>query len=252
MKAFVLTACIFSIFSSASCQDSVSTFGNTNIKIVTTCYTPCTSPVTFINLHENESTSVQAAQVYLKEFGGTLMRLQHSGERNITFISGRKKYTLDPNRMFTDIGRKASLLSLGVYTDKAALEIKPLADEILTKYIDHKKLVVALHNNSDSAYSLLSYTVPEQEGMNAEKIFINEAMDSDDFVLTTDSSVYNALQQQGINVVLQSKNPKDDGSLSVYAYYKNIAYINIEAQHGHVEEQTRMLYALKEIIELYK
>jgi hypothetical protein len=193
-----------------------------------------------------------AAQQFLKEHGGQLIQINHTGNRNITFNLNRKPFSFDPNRMFTPVGRKETLTNLSKYNEQAATAMKPLADEILQKHIDGKKLVVALHNNTDSAFSILSYTVLEQEGGNAERVFINDAMDIDDFILTTDSTIFTRIQQQGINVILQSKNPKDDGSLSVYAYNKNIPYINIEAQHGHVEEQARMMYALSDIIKQYR
>jgi hypothetical protein len=52
-------------------------------------------------------------------------------------------------------------------------------------------------------------------------------------------------------VVLQHHRPQDDGSLSVYAAKKKIPYINIEALHGHLDEQIRMLETLKDIIFRY-
>ena len=51
-----------------------------------------------------------------------------------------------------------------------------------------------------------------------------------DFVLVTQSQDFDALVQQGRNVVLQSPNAPDDGSLSVFL--RNGRYFNIEAQRG--------------------
>ncbi len=68
-------------------------------------------------------------------------------------------------------------------------------------------------------------------------------------VMPSDEISEELLKEQEINAVLQSKSAKDDGSLSVYADKKNIPYINVEAEHGHVEEQARMLKALKDTIE---
>ncbi len=238
------------VVSSACSQDTVNiAVGTAKVQVIEHCYTPCDTNIIFINLHENENTSVQAATIYLGNKGGTLINLAHNGTRNITYKLQKNTFAIDPNRMFTSIGRKESLTGLSKYTTAAEAAIIPLSDHLLRKYIQNKKLVIALHNNTDSAYSILSYTVPDQEGNNADKVFINEAMDSDDFILTTDSTIFQRLQEQDINVILQSRMAKDDGSLSIYAQQQFIPYINVEAQHGHIEEQAKMLQALTTIIQ---
>ncbi len=76
-------------------------------------------------------------------------------------------------------------------------------------------------------------------------------MNAHDFILTTEKAFFNYLKQKKLNVVLQHPRPYDDGSLSVYAGKKKIRYINVEALHGHLDEQVRMLEALKAIISRY-
>jgi hypothetical protein len=78
-------------------------------------------------------------------------------------------------------------------------------------------------------------------------------MDPDDFIITTDSTIFNRLQTKNINVVWENVDlVKDDGSLSIYAGKNKIPYINVEAQHGHLNEQCAMMIALHEIIEEFK
>ncbi|MBK7099776.1 MAG: hypothetical protein IPH58_17615 [Sphingobacteriales bacterium] len=101
--------------------------------------------------------------------------------------------------------------------------------------------IVALHNNTDSSYSILSYL----NAKDAEDVYINENEDIDDFFFVTARSEFEYFKSLGRNVVLQSEEVKDDGSLSVYCQNNGIPYINIEAQHGHLQEQAEMI---KEIL----
>lgn len=43
------------------------------------------------------------------------------------------------------------------------------------------------------------------------------------------------------NIVLQSENASDDGSLSIYCQRNKLHYINIEAQNGQKEHQKKMI-----------
>jgi len=53
--------------------------------------------------------------------------------------------------------------------------------------------------------------------------------------------LFNSLKKANVNVMLQSKFVENDGSLSVYAMQNNIPYINVEVQHGHIDENLRLL-----------
>ncbi|WP_332248015.1 hypothetical protein [Legionella tunisiensis] len=78
------------------------TLGNTKVKIIK----QNGSGKTFIHLHENEKTALEAAKTFIKKKGGTLITLRHSGTRNIVFHLRRVRYEFDPNRIFTDRGIK--------------------------------------------------------------------------------------------------------------------------------------------------
>lgn len=78
-------------------------------------------------------------------------------------------------------------------------------------------------------------------------------MDVDDFILTTDISLFNRIREKKINVVREDINTvKDDGSLSVFAARHKIPYLNIEAEHEHLQEQLAMLKILEDIIREYR
>ena len=77
-------------------------------------------------------------------------------------------------------------------------------------------------------------------------------MDQDDLIFTTELAIFNKLKLANVNVALQSKSAPDDGSLSIYAMHKKIPYINVEVQHGHVEENLRLIeIAVKALHEVY-
>ncbi|MDB5192758.1 MAG: hypothetical protein JWQ96_2321 [Segetibacter sp.] len=227
--------------------------GDSPIIISTACYLPCKAPIVFINVHDDENTSVEAAHEYLLENGGNLFQLQQEGARNIKFDLNNKQYIFDPNRIYTKSGRTASLKLLSTNNTAAAAGVELLASQILAEYIDNKILVIALHNNSDSNFSINSYKKGGSEAKNTGMLYINPLMDPDDFILTTEDTIYHYLKEKEISVVLQNnKTVADDGSMSVYAASKGIPYINVETQHGHKDEQLEMLRALKDIVKYYE
>jgi hypothetical protein len=191
---------------------------------------------------------VEAGIIFLSKYGGRLLQLQHSGKRRFNFNLNNQSFAFDPNRIFTSDGLKATLNRQGGYSEEAAFEVKKIADSILINHIDEKKLVIALHNNTERGLSILSYKKGGFEYKNTAKVYINHKTNPHDFILTTKSYIYHHLKRHKINVVLQSSTPVDDGSLSVYAAKNNIPYINIEALDGHLDEQIKMLETLKDII----
>lgn len=253
--------CLFLLFATgclqACTQDSTSLttwrLGNATITIETTCIPPCSDSISFINVHENEVTSVFAAREFLKDFGGRLTVLQQDKERYLSFYLNKQRFVVDPNRIFTTDGVRATLGTLSKYNAEAARQTEGLAKQLLTQFIDGQKLVIALHNNTDSNYSIASYIDDGAEAINAREVFINDEMDADDFVVTTDSAIFYQVKELNINVILQDNEKlKDDGSLSVYAGKKGIPYINVEAQEGHMEEQLEILKSLAPIIAQYR
>ena len=110
--------------------------------------------------------------------------------------------------------------------------------------------MIALHNNSEGQYSALSYEKGAIYGSDAAAVFIADGTDPDDFFFVTETAVFDAIRGRGYNVVLQdNRRVSDDGSLSVYCGRAGVRYINVEAQHGHLEQQVAMLLALQGVLE---
>ena len=100
--------------------------------------------------------------------------------------------------------------------------------------------MIALHNSSEGQYSALSYEKGAIYASDAADVFIADGTDPDDFFFVTETAVFDAIRGRGYNVVLQdNRRVSDDGSLSVYCGRAGVRYINVEAQHGHLEQQRR-------------
>jgi hypothetical protein len=209
------------------------------------------SPYVFVNLHDDESTSVEAVQDVLNRSGGRLVELRHTGKRLVVFKLKVREFRVDPNRIFTPAGARKTLERQSTYSDEAAVAVKRFAGELLNIYrIDRAAAVIALHNNTPGTYSALSYAAGGIYAHDAEDVFVRDGSDPDDFFFVTERAVFDALKRKGYNVVLQdNRQVSDDGSLSVYCGKSNVRYVNVEADHGHRKEQTQMLLDLKLILD---
>lgn len=200
----------------------------------------------FVNLHENEDTSVKAAKKYLRKNGGVIYQLKQTGHRTITFSNETGSYRFDPNRMFTNEGTRKTLVRFGAFSKPAHQEIMTFSSffiGVITKH--HPRYVIALHNNTNDRYSAKSYASGNIYANDADAIHLNPLIDPDDFFFTTDSSLYRDLVRYEHNAVLQNNvDGVDDGSLSIYAGRKDIRYVNIEAEHKHKKEQFHMIQIL--------
>ncbi len=208
------------------------------------------SDLLLFNLHENESTSVEAALHLIRRRGGEVLALHHSGRREVTFLLSGRAFSFDPNRIFTDSGATATVSPDGAGQSEAVRVVRDFAKEIVSTYsLDSSSAIVTLHNNTDQQYSAESYLPGGQYASDARKVFVNRRRDPDDFFFVTDESFFTRLSQDGFNVVLQNNRfVTDDGSLSVLAARHGIPYINVEAQHGHLKAQEKMLRAIVKLL----
>ncbi len=217
----------------------------------------CTKPmpgVWFVHVHEDENTAVQAAMEFIDSLQkGCFVTMKHGMGRNISFTLHSIKYTFDPNRIYTDAGRKATLQKLGAYSDSAFESVTRLAQLFTSKFIDTNRLVVALHNNTnEGGLTIKAYQKGGAYAGDASKVFMNKRQDADDFFYTTSEKAFDFFRKKGFNVLLQNNaTVTDDGSLSVYAGLKHIDYVNIEVEHGKKDQQKLMLGAAKEYIQTY-
>ena len=206
--------------------------------------------IVFINLHDDETTSVDAAKRVLEESGGLLIEVENNAQRNIRFRLGRYFFTVDPNRIFSEIGIKGSLEQLGRTSNKAIHEVEKLGQRIIRLIPEETICVVSLHNNTPGFFSVVEYKAGNKRSVDSKKVFINTEQDEDDFFLTTDYNLYEKLADKGFNTILQDNNNSvDDGSLSVYCGRKNIRYVACETEHGKTGQYYEMMKAV--MVSLY-
>jgi len=204
-----------------------------------------------INLHDNENTSVNAAQQVLETRGGTLIKIENYHQRVIKFRFHNQYYSFDPNRIFSKEGIEQSLKENRRSSPEAIEEVYKFAERILQIFPEEINCVIALHNNTEGAYSIKSYQTGSEREKDAKAIHTAEEQDIDDIALTTDEYLFQQMASNGYNSIWQDNiNVKKDGSLSVYCGEKNQRYINIETQHGRMLQYKEMLEKLLDILNL--
>jgi hypothetical protein len=196
-----------------------------------------------LTLHDNEQTAINTSSQFITSMGGIYYQLVNDAQRNINFNWSNQTFSIDPNRIFTNNGIIKTIKpepSPGVVS-----AVSQFASFIIA-HLPADKTIVAVHNNTDGDYSINSYL--KELSTDAEKVHINEEWDEDNFILTTIPELFEKLKEKNVNVVLQSNNATDDGSLSIYSALNNRDYINIEAQHGHNEQQFNMIALVDAIL----
>ena len=202
-----------------------------------------------INLHDNEGTSVEAAKSILKQRGGKLIKIENNKQRLIQFRLKGVLYSFDPNRMFSKIGIEQTLKEHRKFSPVCIPEVEKFAQQLLSLIPDSTQCVVALHNNTEEAFSIKSYLPGGNRQRDAKAVFADSLQDVDDIILTTDSLLFQKMADNRYNSILQDNiNAKKDGSLSIYFGDINRRYVNIETQHGKVAQYAEMLDKLLAIL----
>jgi hypothetical protein len=216
--------------------------------------------------------------IELRHFGELADRGRH-----FSFSHEGKIYTFDPNRIFSNsdsirartlINKRGYYQSLDVVKRlkststpsidqcKAAAisHLKPLADTILA-IIDtsQTRLIVALHNNHGfearceankvrpASYNLATYMrAGTLENSSCSDIYVNPRYELTGFFIVLDYADFLHCVEHRCNAVLQSPNPPDDASFSVFAASNNLKYINIEAKFDRRAEQAQLLKKLQD------
>jgi hypothetical protein len=190
--------------------------------------------VNFLVIHDNEDTGLRAAFEYIRFSGGSVVDSQYGDVRNYSFDYQGRSYQIDPNRIYSEYGIMAGLEDYGSTNDDVIADLQIAANMILKFYnADKPNYIFTLHNNTDGAFGIASYLKGYELELVADSVHINFSMDPDDLILVTDLKLYNQIKKENVNVVLQSKDAADDGSLSMYAMLNQIPYVNVEVQHGH-------------------
>lgn len=229
------------VFEGMTTDTTVIILGDLNLNLIKYSYNA--PEINFLAIHDNEDTGVKAAFKYIQKNGGSILDCQYGGQRNFKFINAEETFQTDPNSIYTSTGTKIGLKKYGIWDDNAIEQLEKTGKTILKTYSPAAKpaYIFTLHNNADGGFGISSYLRGYELGNTADSIHINFQMDYDDLVLVTELPLFNLLKKENINVVLQSQTAVDDGSLSIYAMQQKIPYINVEVQHGHVEEHLRLI-----------
>lgn len=254
VTTMVATLGVLMTFAHADDATAVRSFavGDARIDVVTTTFPTDAKPVNvaFVSVHDDEQTAVDAAGDVLRDRGGRLVEVRHSGAREIAFGLGGTEHRIDPNRIFTPAGRKATLTALSTWSQPADDVVAAFADELLSTFaVDNVDLVVAIHNNTPDRYTAANYAPGGSLAADAARMSLQPGGDLDDFFFVTDAAIFSALSNRGHSVILQNEaTVADDGSLSVWCGRMGIPYVNVEAEHGHRGEQAAMLRDLLDAI----
>lgn len=233
----------------------------------------------FFAPHENENVANQYVIEQIKQHGGVFVILRQDGRRHIHLDIEPFKVYIDPNRIFTEQGRRRNILKLNPDLNensyvfhRAMRRSRSLAQLIVNALggAHPQRTWIAMHNNTQGYrgdeqdgigdISIRSFQHKLADGASFLLAVSQQFGDEDDLFFVTHQQDFDAMQLDGWNAVLQhpevvSDPQQDDGSLSVYAHMKGIRYINIEAERStddfgdnHLATQKRMVdYVFKRL-----
>jgi hypothetical protein len=206
---------------------------------------------TYINVHDDENTSVLAGKKILTQTGGRLIELAHSGKRLVSFEQDGQTYRFDPNRIFSPVGVRATLERTGNHSQAAQRAVESFATHFLETFaLAREPVIIALHNTGGGGLSINSYLATGDKPTTARAVHVSTNHFAGDFFYVTDRRFFDYLKARDFNVTLQDDaNVPDDGSASVYFARKGIPYVNVEADNSHLDEQIKMVRTAREMVE---
>ncbi|MBM3416721.1 MAG: hypothetical protein FJY20_09815 [Bacteroidetes bacterium] len=203
------------------------------------------SDIFCFNMHDNETTSVNAARSVLELRGGTLLKIENNEQRLVKFRLRGVFYAFDPNRIFSKTGIEQTLEENGKVSPEAVVEVEKFALRLLQLVPAGIACIIALHNNTEGAWSVKSYLSGGDRQKDAREVYTGSSQDEDDIVFTTDRLIFEKMAASGYNSILQdNEKARKDGSLSVYFGEQNRPNVNIETEHGHTGQYRQMLEKL--------
>jgi hypothetical protein len=220
--------------------------GETAVRLLVEDHPP--PGVTYVHLHENERTAAEATAHVLPRSGGRLVGVRAQGQRLISFAAGGRRYTFDPNRIFTPAGVSRTLRRYSADLPPARAAVTAFAERVLRAITaPAPTLVIAPHNNTRGGYSIRSYVSGGPLARDAARVHVGGA-DPDDFCLVTEVSMFERLARREVNVVLQDPvGVDDDGSLAVACQRRGLRYVNVEARDGHLRRQVALLELVRQV-----
>jgi len=228
------------VFGAMTTDSSFIKIYDLNVTLVKYSYKP--NGIKFLVVHDNEDTGVKAGFDYIRWSGGELIDSQYGSVRDYNFNYMDDSYRIDPNAIYTEVGVNSRLKKNAYSSNEVEKAILKAGKQIVDFY-DPKSTgyILTLHNNADGGFGISSYLPGYDLSSTADSVYINFAMDGDDLLYVTEPRLFSSLKKANVNVILQSKFVENDGSLSVYAMQNNIPYINVEVQHGHLDEHLRLI-----------
>src|SRR5688500_1195637 len=255
--------------------------GETSVKV--NVYERAGAAVTFFSPHHNETAGRETAKEAVAARGGRLVEVEALDDagapaRRLRFRVGGKPFSVDPNRVFTPNGRRC--LNLPAEAEAA---VEAFAEGLLAllfapggRLREGETVFVAVHNNGDvetrplaerdGDLTAVGFVRPlksrttfrgEFEESAAGVYLSNMEGDEDNFVIVTEPRLLGHFAARGFNVVVQKPAAElrgercslDDGSLSVYAAYNGVPYVNLEADTAAgAARQRQMLQAVYELL----
>ena len=254
--------------------------GDTEVRV--NVYENAGAAVTFFAPHHNEQLGLNLAKEFVGRHGGRLVEIESFDDRGLPsrylrFQANGKNYTVDPNRIFTENGRRCNVPA------EIAATVKSFAEGVLQLLLApdgaslraDERFLVAVHNNTDvSAKPASAQTadltavafIRSQSTRNlahgafeaqADGVFLsNTETDEDNFVFLSTPRHIGHFAAYGFNVVVQKQAARlrsqqcavDDGSLSVHTAQNAIEYICLEADgatgHARQRQMLEAVYAL--------
>lgn len=206
---------------------------------------------TYLNVHDDENTSVVAGKKILTSSGGRLIELRHRGGRQVVFQLDGLTYRFDPNRIFSPLGIRTTLERTRNYSEAAHRAVERFAHNFIERFaLDREPVIIALHNTGGGGLSINSYLATGDKPTTASAVHVSTNRFAGDFFYVTDRRFFDYLKARDFNVTLQDDaNVPDDGSASVYFARKGIPYINVEADNHHLAEQIEMVRVAREMVE---
>jgi hypothetical protein len=204
---------------------------------------------TYLNVHDDENTSVSAGKKILAQTGGRLIELAHNGKRFVEFELDGQTYRFDPNRIFSPVGVRATLERTRNYSEAAQAAVETFATRFLETFaLDREPVIIALHNTDGSGLSINSYLASGDKPTTASATQVSTNRFAGDFFYVTDRRFFDYLKARDFNVTLQDDaNVPDDGSASVFFARKGIPYVNVEADVKNLKEQIEMVRVAREM-----
>lgn len=196
---------------------------------------------TLVALHPNEKTCIEVLDDLPNGVQFNMVGVEQAEKRLLRFRKFNQDLWFDPNRIFTETGLRKNLqFHNNCVTAEWEQDIQSFSDTLIS-FIQANQAshyVVAVHNNSDENFSILSY----QDTTEASDVFINAEEDVDNFILVTQPQDFAFFKRNKINTALPANRQyEDDGSLSVYCLQNGFPYINIEVEHGNRQKQIQLL-----------